>query len=243
MPQSKINDRWEIWLTDDRHEFHETRPGWEAERLASCFELMGEGDVVYDLGAESGDFTALYHLWVGPEGAVFPVEPSWPYWASIYAHWRGNELPELQGFFPGFASSLTDLDPPVKDATEHKTSKRPGSAWPRAAFGPIKPDFGFRHLAQQTNHTQQMTIDDMRGLFGKPPDHIVMDIEGAELRALHGAVDVMRKYHPTMWVSVHQQTMHDWYDDTLEDLIGWMAEFGYAGEKLGEGSEEYFVFR
>lgn len=239
--ESKINDKWEIRLTPDRHEFHAKRPRWEIERVDSCAELMTEGMVVYDLGAESGDFTALYHQFVGPTGTVVPVEPSPPYWPSIRAHWEENGNPPLRAYFPGFASFDDGLVPELKD--ERYESIFPmKDGWPAASIGEILPDFGFRHLAQQAHHTPRLSLDTMAKHLNLVPDAVVMDIEGAELMALYGATSLLKEKKPIMWVSVHQPTMKDWYNHTLDELLRHMKACGYTGEKLGEGSEEYWLF-
>jgi hypothetical protein len=46
-----------------------------------------------------------------------------------------------------------------------------------------------------------------------------------------------------MWVSVHQPTMREWYNHTLQDLLRYMKSVNYVGELLGEGSEEYWIFQ
>lgn len=238
---SKINDRFDLNMTPDRHEFHSKRPGWERERVDSCADLMKPGMIVYDLGAESGDFTAWYHLLVGEYGTVVPVEPSPPYWPSIRAHWEGNNLPPLRGWFPGFASFDDGLVPEVQDE-RYRTIFPGGDGWPLASHGPVIPDFGFRHLAQQAHHTPRLSLDTMVEHVGLIPDAIVMDIEGAELMALMGANRLLLERKPIMWVSVHQPTMLDWYNHTLDELLTYMASVGYGGIKLGEGSEEYWLF-
>lgn len=270
-----INNRWTLRLPDDRVEFHAERPGWEAERLASCAELMKPEMVVYDIGAECGDFTALYGLWVrdvcppcqgvgflesdagktlrcercsgwGHLGTVVPVDPQPAYWPSIKQTWEANALAPLLSCFVGFASDETELYPPLLEAVGDQLLPRPGAMWPECAYGEIAPDFGFRHLAQQTDGTRQVRIDDIPRLLGaRPPDAIVMDIEGAELRALRGALDTLVMHRPLVWVSVHEPIMLDWYGHTLADLQAFMVEeCNYSGELLGtSGGEDYYLFR
>jgi FkbM family methyltransferase len=239
---SLINARHRINLTPDRHEFHAKRPRWEIERVDSCEELMKPGMCVYDLGAECGDFTALYGMWVGESGTVVPVEPSPPVWPQLRAHWEANDLPPLKGYFPGFASFADSLEPELKDDTYASTF--PGEdGWPKCSIGPILPDFGFRHLAQQLHHTPALSLDTMAKSLNLVPDAIVMDIEGAELMALMGAHRLLLEVKPIMWVSVHPPTMAEWYNHTVDDLLRYMDSVGYGGLKLGEGSEEYWIFQ
>jgi len=238
---SRINDRYQIELTPDRHEFHSVRPGWERERLDSCFELMKPGMIVYDVGAECGDFTALYGLFV-QHGTVVPVEPQPAYWPAIRAHWEANHLGQIQAWFLGFASDVT-RHPTRPDGLDELRLAEPGSGWPWASVGEVKPDYGFRHLAQQADHTPQIRLDDLVRLTALTPDAIVMDIEGAEWHALQGCTRIMQLHHPIMWVSIHPGTMMEWYGKTTDDIVRYMANHGYAGEMLGSDSEDYWLFR
>lgn len=237
-----INNRWELQLPSFRREFHALRPGWEAERLVTCFELMKEGDIVYDIGAEHGDFTALYQKWVGPTGTVVPVEPSPGYWPCIFQTFVANDLPDPRAWFAGFASDVVDLEPPSDRLSDLREPDKYHPSWPAAVHGPIVADFGFRHLAQQTVETPQITMDALAAATGIIPTSMVMDVEGAEYRALQGCKWLLEQFHPTMWVSIHPETMLDWYGATVEDIVTFMAGVGYAGEMLGKDSEEYWLF-
>lgn len=237
MIPSRINDRWDIVLPQDRHEFHLARPNWESERLASMHERLEDGMNVFDVGAESGDFTALYKLWVGP-GEVLPVEPSLPYWPSIRQTWEANGFDAPRFTFTGFASDVTRLI----------TKKEPGESlvhgWPECSVGGISPDFGFRHLAQDTDRTPQVTLDHLAGKTFVP-DVIVMDIEGAEYRALKGAQNLLREHKLLVWVSVHPPTMKAWYGKTPADIDRLMWSLGYDGALLapaGRDGEDYVFY-
>jgi hypothetical protein len=57
-----INGRWPLLLPDHRA----ARPSWgwwEATRLAAMHHFIQPGDVVYDVGAEEGDFPCLFSTW------------------------------------------------------------------------------------------------------------------------------------------------------------------------------------
>ena len=85
-----INEKWALRMPDFRAEFHERIPYWEEGRLSHMAERIELGMTVYDVGAELGDFTALYRLWVGDIGKVVPVEPKREMWPSIAATWSAN---------------------------------------------------------------------------------------------------------------------------------------------------------
>lgn len=238
----KINDLYELQLTHDRVEFHAKRPGWEAERLASCAELMQPGMCVFDAGSECGDFSSWYQMLVGPGGMVIPIEPSPPYWPAIRTHWEANDLPvrPLNAFWGGFVSDVDDFLPDSQWATEWGVDL--GDGWPACSVGPIRPDFGFRHLAQQTADTPQIRIDTLVDRIVYTPDVLVLDVEGSEWHVLQGARRTLERDRPICYVSVHPPTMLDWYQTTPEMITQFMADLEYDETFLGEGTERFMLY-
>ena len=233
-----INDRWRLHMTPDRVEFHKVRPPWEQARLASMFRSLatarvaGEhaGPVVYDVGAECGDFSALYGTW-GCE--VVCIEPQPRYWPSIKAHFEGNDLTSAASFV-GFAAA-GELDGYLLGR----------GLWPACADGPIEPDVGFLHLAVTDGRTPTITLDRLAEPGnGPPPDAITIDVEGAEYRVLVGAQRILAEQKPLVWVSIHTDLA--WMDEQYpgegrEAVLGLLEGHGYRWESLGVTHEE-FIF-
>ena len=73
------------------------------------------------------------------------------------------------------------------------------------------------------------------------PHAITIDVEGAELEVLRGASSILRIVHPLVWVSIHP-TMIGQYDATREDVLEYMASYGYAATHLGTDHEEHWLF-
>lgn len=241
---TKVNGIWPVSLLPHRVEFHDKRPRWERDRLVSCADRIESGMVVYDLGAEEGDFTALYRTWVGDSGQVVPVEPSPPYWPAIRKTWEGNGFAPPKAWFAGFVSDVTDLAPPQDGMARKRLPGRgrADSAWPVCSVGPVIPDFGFRHLAQQADSTPQITLTDLAERTGLVPDAIVMDIEGSEHRALVGAAELLTQHDVLVWASLHPVPMAEWYGVTVDDVHELMRSYGYEGTYLGEEIELFFVY-
>lgn len=227
---------WPLRLTPDRVAFHAERPRWEAERLADCHRVLEPGMVVYDIGAECGDFTALYGSW-GCE--VVPIEPQPRYWPAIRAHLDANQITPLSGFV-GFAARRTELHPRHSDI--RGCLALAGGSWPPCAYGKLAPDFGFRHLAQQADSTPTLSIDNYDLLRCPPPDALMIDVEGAEWDVLQGAASVLTQYRPIVWVSASPETMKEWYGAELSDLHAYMAGFGYEAELLAVGHEQWWRY-
>lgn len=218
--EALICDRWPLVLPDFRAEFHEARPTWEIGRLQDARERVRPGSVVYDVGAEHGDFTALYASW----GArVVPVECADAYWPCIEATYRANGLPDPESWVRGFAGA--------QDAGNHRL--RIGrSSWPLQAMGPVVADPGFAHLAQQADSIPVFTLDTIAKAIDLMPDTLMIDVEGAEWHVLAGAYGLLRDRSMTVYVSVHEPTMGEWYNRTLDDLHALMGLQGYVGVQL-----------
>lgn len=244
---TKINGIYPIKLLPHRVMFHVERPTWEAERLAAMSMFVRRGQVVYDVGAEEGDFTALYGSWVGPTGRVVAIEPSTGYWPAIRATWEGNELGMPPMCVVGFAGDQT-YEPPESDAwneqRRHLMEVRV-DGWPRCSNGPIVPDFGFSMLNERQADVPGWRMDDLAQATGLIPDHVVFDIEGAEWHAMTGCQALCDRYgqRPMLWVSVHEPHMAEAYDRRMGDIIRLVVSWDYLYRYLGtHGGEDFWLF-
>lgn len=239
-----INARWPLVMPAHRCAFHDEKPWWESSRLAVCADVMQPGMTVYDIGAEHGDFTALYRSWVGDTGAVVPFEPSPPYWPCIRETYEANDFAPPPAWWAGFAGPVTmQPERPTIDARER-------DGWPVCAWGENSDeDIGrFRHLAQQIHETPTTRIDQFAVAHDLLPDAVVIDVEGAEYEVLNGMTGLfVNGVLPYVFVSVHDvgawSPLGGWYDRCAADLDDLMGKHGYARtelEKLGEGERFYY---
>lgn len=236
MLPTEINGKWTIILPEHRHVRPEW-PHWEQERLASMYEHLEPGDVVFDVGAEEGDFPGLWASW-GCDVVLF--EPNPRVWPNIRAIWEANGFKQPLDWWVGFAGDFVEKNPPQCDIDQ-----KARDGWPICAYGEIIGDHGFRHLAQETKTTPTISIDCFCKERNVYPDAITMDVEGSELRVLNGASGVLRDKHPKVWVSVHTDKV--WMDEQYngvkaEDVVKFMAKFGYEGTHLATDHEEHWVF-
>lgn len=223
-----ICERWKLVMPDFRVKFHAERHRWELGRLEHMAERVKPGMVVYDVGAECGDFTSLYRSW---GATVIPIEPMPAMWPSIRATWEANGYDLPPACFAGFAA---DHSSRVLDGLYVGTM--PG------AGGAVVADPGFRHLAYRSPSEPCVTLSDLAE-FVPMPDVLAIDVEGSEWHVLDGARRVLRVGSPLVYVSVHPPTMRNWYNRTPTDLHMLMSEYGYVGRQLphwGEAEEFWF---
>lgn len=238
-----INGRWELILPEHRAarpQWKIENGGWEPERLAAMAEVIGPGHVVYDIGAEEGDFPALWASW----GAdVVLVEPNPRVWPNIRVIFESNNIiDKVRTCFVGFAG---DFERPY---TEEFLAEHIGlegeSFWPRCAYGPIIGDHGFLVLPERPD-VSVTTIDSLSNKYG-PPTDITIDVEGAELTVLRGAKETLKNHRPMVFVSVHIDIPgidEKYPDDTREKLDDYMKSLNYAGTHLATDHEVHMLYQ
>lgn len=210
-------------------------PVWEKERLAAMSTVIGPGDVVYDVGAEEGDFPALWALW---GASVVLAEPNPKVWPNIRLIFEANGLPDPLLCWPGFFGGTLHypLDSP---SYEHHHDGRP---WPPCAYGPVIGDHGFCQLNERPD-IAKATIDAVVGGWGVPPPTVItMDVEGSELHVLQGAEQTLLTHRPQVFVSVHPQFLQEQYGQTPEELDAFMVAVGYEGVHLATDHERHMWY-
>jgi FkbM family methyltransferase len=231
MVETLINDRWSLLLPEHRAARPEW-PWWEAQRLAAMFHHIGPNDVVYDIGAEEGDFPALWASW-GAEVVLF--EPNERVWPNIRAIFEANRLiHRLRGAHIGFAGP----------ESRHSDAYRIRQEWPEAAYGPIIGDHGFCNLSERPD-LDVVTIDECWSELGAPqPTVITMDVEGAEFEVLKGAVATLDGPRPKVFISIHKTFAWEMYGhlDVETTILRFMHAFDYEEQFLCTDHESHWFF-
>jgi FkbM family methyltransferase len=164
----------------------------QEQRLVAKF-LQPKG-VFYDVGANAGFYCVIAARKVGDEGRVYAFEPS-PALVS-----RVRENAELNGF-----KNIEIVDQAVSGE----------SGW--FDFN-IEDELGVQNslsvseASKKVVRVRTITIDGFAEDH-RPPDLILLDIEGAELGALKGAMNTIRQYLPVLMVEVH------WLGDPFIEFV------------------------
>lgn len=222
-----VNGRWPLLLPSHRAARREW-PWWEATRLAAMRHHIHEGDVVFDVGAEEGDFPALWASW---GAGVVLAEPNPLVWPNVRAIFEANHLPDPILCWPGFLGDIPGQVP--------WTQTLPG--WPESSKGPLIGDHGFCQFNERPD-LPRTTIDDLVAEGVPAPTVITMDVEGSELHVLRGAVATLHQHHPIVFVSVHPTFMREQYGQDPDDLYALMDEVGYERTFLTEDHERHEMF-
>jgi hypothetical protein len=147
MVKARLNGEFDLILPKHRAARPEwyADKGWEKARLQSMHQNVGSGDVVYYIGSELGEMSALCSLW----GAdVVNFEPNYRSWPLIKATWEANGLKLPLANFCGFASDTTQLEPPSPDRAIYggRQWELRDDGWPICVDGEIVEAHGFNQL-------------------------------------------------------------------------------------------------
>lgn len=228
----RVNGRWPLLMPPHRA-YRREWGWWEAGRLAAMATVVGPGSVVWDVGAEEGDFPALWATW----GAdVVLAEPNPRVWPNIAAIWRANALREPLACWPGF---LADHQEGAVLLYDDGTL-----GWPACADGPVIGDHGFCRVEERPD-LPTTTIDRLVAASVPAPSVVTIDVEGAELLVLDGARRTLSHHRPEVFVSIHPEFMAHHYDveDGVRAVRRFMAELDYDEQFLAIDHEHHFWYR
>lgn len=236
MKKTLINNKFELYLPEHRADRPEWQTGWEVERIDAMISSLQPGSVIFDIGTEEGDMSALLAKYGESEIVVF--EPNPLVWPNIRAIFEANKL-RIKDYFVGFASNETILTPPEIEKIIAEPAR---DGWPACAYGELIGNHGFRNISERTHDTPSLKVDDYVNKTGILPDIITIDVEGAEFLVLQGAEQVLKEQYVEVFVSIHPEVMFSQYGTYTSDIIGFMHKLGYTEEFLAFDHEFHFKF-
>ncbi|MCS7025771.1 MAG: FkbM family methyltransferase [Bryobacteraceae bacterium] len=155
---------------------------YERAKLEQMQASVPPGGVVYDVGAQSGYHTLLASRLVGRSGRVYAFEPLPRNYEMLVKHLSLNEIFNVE---------------PVRAAVSDTDGE--------LCFDP-GPGFMAGRLSEQgTLRVRSVTLDHFLSSQDRirPPDVIKIDVEGAELRVLRGARQMLAQWRPTVLLDTH----------------------------------------
>lgn len=168
-----------------------------------------DGGVVVDGGAFIGDHTVAYAEAVGPTGQVWAFEPWLPALQCLY--FNTEAYPQVQVISAALA--------PQRDRVQLMIDPRNGGATAICEH----PD---EEIAAQVG-IPAVPLDEF--VFDRL-DFLKLDLEGYELRALHGAQQTLARHRPR--VIVESGILLSRYGDSHQDLVAFMRARAYTWERL-----------
>jgi len=171
---------------------------WEINLLNKCQEppvIVEEGDTVIDCGANIGVATLLFAQRTGKRGKVIAIEPE----AKNY-----EVLRKVAKLNEGKVAPILPLKVAVyrEDCPlELNTSVSPSCHTLSQYYGERQS-----HLLNTKEEIQALKIDTLVEQLGlEKVDFIKMDIEGAEVDALLGAEETIKRFKPKLAISTYHR--------------------------------------
>jgi FkbM family methyltransferase len=164
------------------------------------------GDTVLEIGANIGYYTLLLSHLVGPTGMVIAVEP----------HPENVRLLRLNLKLNRVTNAVVV---PVAISDEVGVAQMfisKGSNWHSLMPTPKS--------CEQSITVPTTTVDELVRQLEQPIDLIRMDIEGWEVKALHGAERTLKRDKPTLVMEVHPSYLQP---EEVEGLLQWLQSLGY----------------
>lgn len=194
----------------------------EPEQSRALLGLLRPGAVFCDVGANVGYYTLLGSRLVGSAGAVLAVEPSVRNLALLRRHVELNRAANVRV---------------VAGACAERDGYTRFEAGANSAVGHLAGATLAADAEASADRVPTHTLDGLVAAHGIVPDVVKIDVEGAELRVLQGAVGVLRRDRPALLLSVHSDALRD-------ACLALLRELGYAAQPLapsGTAADEYLA--
>jgi len=163
---------------------------YEPELQSALHDLIPEGAVIYDVGANIGYMSLLLAKASGESGRVFAFEPL-P--SNVEQLRRNVKLNGMDAQVTVIASAVTQASAPVRFLVH--TSSGMG----KAAGSAGRHDHYLKEIT-----VPGISLEDFVYIQGNPlPQVVKMDIEGGEVLALPGMRRVINEAHPLMLMELH----------------------------------------
>jgi FkbM family methyltransferase len=164
---------------------------YEPELQAAIQDLVREGTVAYDVGANIGYISLLLARKLGPGGKVYSFEALPANLERLEANLKINELIDQVEVVPAAV---------VDHAGTVKFLVGPSGGMGKAEGSKGRKEFDYDTVIQ----VKGISLDEFVYRDGKqPPQVIKMDIEGGEVMALPGMKRVLREVRPLVFLELH----------------------------------------
>lgn len=178
---------------------------YEYEMQSLLLKTVQEAKVVYDIGANVGFYTLLFSDLVGRKGKVFAFEPLPGNMAYLKKHLSLNSCVNVK-----------IIDAAVSDCCGRESF----DSGANSALGSLS--------SQGSISVEVVNLDELLLKNEiKSPDYMKIDVEGAELRVLSGARNILAKYSPVIFLASHGLEMH-------RKCCAFLKEAGYSLQSVSK---------
>lgn len=190
--------------------------GFEVKTLKRYAELVKEGDIVLDIGANVGAHTLPLAQLVGSSGKVFSFEPT----AYAFNKQQANIL-----LNPQLATRVENKQMMLVATTTDPLPESIYSSWPLEVANDLHDEHRGRLMA--TQGAIKGTLDDfIQNAKIDKIDFIKLDVDGNEYDILAGGKVVIAKFKPQIMLELAPY-VYDENPDKFDQLLNELWNMGY----------------
>lgn len=181
----------------------------EAGEIDGLRRWVPPGSVVIDVGANVGFFSLRFADWAGVDGHVVAIEPEARNHAELVRRVAGMR----------FAERVT-----VHRAVADRVAGE--------VLLEVNPDHpGDHKIGNAGIAIPALTVDGLRSATGRTVTLIKIDVQGAEMRVLEGAVSVLTSDRPALFIEADAGAL-DRFGASTAGLLSFLAGYGYCPHRL-----------
>ena len=203
---------------------------WQTEVWDSLSSVLKPGGVLLDVGAHIGYFSLKGAARVGPSGRVVSFEPN----PETLVELRSNVA-------ASHVESIVTVAPVACSDREQQLTLYAARVWNTGASSLSKENAGTYDESPTPYAVRGRPIDDVVAELGLTRvDAIKIDVEGAEVSVLRGAMKTLTKYHPKVVLEVDERQLAGFgtKPSDVEDLL---KRAGYNhSRKVDETDVEWY---
>jgi FkbM family methyltransferase len=183
---------------------------WENER-AILSRYVKQGDIAVDVGANLGFMAGVLSGLVGSNGQVHSFEPSPTVYAKLGEVIKANKYNNVSAYNVGCGESEGTM-------TLNCTASSGNST--------LHSSKDVEHEIRSTQEVRIVRLDDFFAIKLQRLDLLKIDTEGFEDAVLAGAVGLLRKFTPTIYLELTSE-----YLDSSQRAVRILRENGYLFER------------
>lgn len=192
---------------------------YEPEDVRAFRRLVGPGDVVFDVGANIGQYTLLASKLVGSPGHVFAFEPS------------PDVLPKLKKHLLMNHADNVELAAKAVAESDGTASFYPAAQESNQGVGSLLPAESYRAelRSSQAVEVEVTTLDSFCDQHGiESIDLLKVDVEGLDLDVLRGAERILARSPHVVVMSEVEPLNFVQRGFSFDDFIDYMQQRGFS---------------
>lgn len=199
------------------------KKSFEYSTLQLFSTLLKPGDVIIDVGANSGLYSILYSQLAGEEGVVHAFEPDAATFSLLQENLRLNNCNNVLTY--NFA--LSNKEGWIEMLTFNPENIKLISGDSFKYMQEVTAD----KMNDENTCINAYRLDDLKELTTAAKiDFIKIDVEGAELLVLKGSVNTILKYKPVIIFELSGEWTNR-FNYKPYQLLGFLSELGYEMEE------------